>query len=338
MVGGLPPEPQQMGNVIDVSAFAQAQAQAAAEPGQEPPAAEPQPPAPAPNPEPPAAAFDFKATFGEDFGDADRIKATLEEYKTIKEKVGEYESKLKSYDGVEDPYVKSLLNWVREGKDRATHDIVYHSDPEKLDAAGKVAVMMQVQDGLTPEQAMLIVEDRYKLGEDYDQEDRSVRAARALLEADANKAHKFLAEFRAKESQPLPQWDGQAHIKAWQGHIETTVKGLSSIDLPDGSKYEVPKESLQALQAHIETIVGTEEVDLDLGNPKSKETLGVIAKDFLKAREFDNIINHMKTQWEKAKILEQSHATPPRGTPPAQAAGLEGKYAWMQSGVPPLQY
>lgn len=273
-------------------------------------------------------AFNPGQVFGEGYDTVDKVKEALTAASELKGKVVEYEAKLKE-STVEDPYIKSLIEWNKQGKSKETHDLVYYSDPSKLSLADKVALQLRLETGLSPEKAMKVVNHKYKLGDDYDAEDPEVDIARTMLEVDAKKAHDQIEQFRAKESAPTPTFDYAAQVSSWKPQIETTVNTLKELEIQPGVKYPVRAETIEAARQHIEGILLSDGVEMSAKDPEQQKVMQNIASDFIKAREMENILKFSQTEWEKKQIREQSNIPPITPATPVTPTG--GKSEWWRT-------
>lgn len=275
--------------------------------------------------------FKPELLFGEGYDTVDKVKEALGTATELKSKVAEYEAKLKE-SAIEDPYIKSLVEWNKQGKSKDTHDLVYFSDPTKLSLADKVALQLQLESGLSPEKAMKVVNHKYKLGEDYDAEDPEVDIARTMLEVDAKKAHDHIEQFRAKESAPTPTFDYSAQVSSWKPQIESTINTLKELEMPFGVKYPVRAETIESAKAHIESILLSDGVEMNVKDPDQQKVIQNIASDYIKAREMDNILKFSHTEWEKSVIREKSNIPPDTATTPKTPA--VGMNDWMRTAQP----
>lgn len=278
------------------------------------------PPAPeaktTPAQEPELPVFNPKEIFGEEYGDPEKIK---QEWSRLKSLSGEYEKLKGEYEkskAPEDPYLKSLSDWIGQGKDRKLHDLVYESDPSAMTPQQKVALKLQIDKGLSPEKAMRFVEHQYKLGEGFDPEDVDVDMARTMLEMDAVDAHKYLEQFRAKASEPVPSFDYAAQVKAWEPHVTSTLNTLKEIPLMDDIKYPVSQDTYSGALAHINAVLSTEGVQMSHADPEQVRAVSQIARDFIVAKELDNILKYYRTEWEKQVIKKESNIPGPSGEQP----------------------
>lgn len=264
--------------------------------------------------------FNPKEIFGEEYGDVDAVKQEWERLKSVK---GEYEKLRGEYEkskAPEDPYLQSLTDWVRQGKDRKLHDLVYESNPENLTPQQKVALKLQIETGLTADEAMRLVEHQYKLGEGFDPEDADVQVAQISLKVAATEAHKYLDQFRAKASEPAPTFDYAAQVKSWEPHVTSTLGTLKEIPLSDDIKYPVSQETYNAALSHINAVLGTEGVQMDHRDPAQITAIKQMARDFIVARELDSILKYQRTEWEKQVIKKESNIPTATGEKPVVQA------------------
>jgi len=329
--GTPPPEPAQMEEIIIPSAVV------TPEPTKTPTEPSPTPevsatePTPAP-PTPVAGEFKPEVIFGEEYDSLDKVKAELQAAKELKGKVTEYESKLKE-TVVEDPYIRSLIDWTKQGKDRSLHDLVYASDPSKMTPEQKVAMKLQVDTGLSPQEASEYVTSKYMIGEDFDESDPQVRKARLELKIDSTTADKELSQWRAKQMEAVPEFDYQAQAKSWEPHIQATVNTVKELELPNGTKFPVPQTVLEGVQNHIKTVLTTEGVEMNASDPEQQKMVQSIAMDYIKARSFEDAMKYLTIEMEKAKIKESSVIPPTKPTTP-HTPGKGGTHGWMSTAAP----
>lgn len=282
--------------------------------------------------DPPATPpVDLKSIFGEEYGDADKVKSLLGELPTLRERIAEYEKKVKAVD--ENPYIKSRLAWQQEGRDESLHDLVYYNDPAKMTPEQKVALKLQIDHGLSPQEAEQYVNLTYKIGEDYDAEDPSVVQARMQLKIDGGAADKFINQWREQQTQPVPKYDYAAQVQSWTPQIEKSIEGLKGIELIDGIKYIGDDQGLADVRNHLSSVLSTEGVQMDLSSPQDVQALQTMARDHYIARNFDKIVGYLRNEWEKAQNLKNSNVPTPAGnqTPPpagkSQEAAIFGQIA-----------
>jgi hypothetical protein len=292
---------------------------------------EPEQPATPPAPEAPKPdAFNPKEIFGEDYDSVDRVKEVLGKAKEYEGRLAEYEKKIKESE-TEDPYIRSLITWNKQGKDRQLHDLVYFSDPSKMEPQEKIALKLQIESGVSREEAMAYVAHTYKLGEDFDAEDQAVKAAQVAMKIDANSADRFISEWREKESQPAPTFDYAAQVQTWTPHIDATVQGLKSFEVMDGISFQADDKMLADVTDHIKTVLGTEGVEMDASDPKQMEALKTMATEHFVAKNFKNILTWYRNEWEKAATLKESNARPSAGQPMGESKGVKSPTSWMQN-------
>lgn len=279
---------------------------------------------------------DFKpeVIFGEGFDSVDKVKAELAAAKELKDKVAQYESQLKAAQ-VEDPYIKSLIDWTKQGKDRSLHDLVYHSDPQKMTPEQKVALKLQIETGLSAQDAADYVASKYMIGEDFDESDATVRKARLEMKIDSTLADKELSQWREKQMAPVQGYDYQAQVKSWEPHVQATVNTVKELELAPGIKYPVPADVLAGVQEHINKVLGTEGVEMDASDAEQQKAVQSMASDYIKARTFESALKYLTVEMEKARIRENSNI--PKPSPQTPQVVSNGSHVWMK-GAAPLPY
>lgn len=294
------------------------------------PIVEPIPPASPASEAPKPDAFNPKEIFGEDYDSVDRVKEVLGKAKEYEGRIAEYEKKMKESE-IEDPYIKSLISWNKQGKDRQLHDLVYFSDPSKMEPQEKIALKLQIESGVSREEAMAYVAHTYKLGDDFDVEDQAVKAAQVAMKIDANSADRFISEWREKESQPAPTFDYASQVQAWTPHIDATVQSLKSFEVLDGIAFQADDKMIADVAGHIKAVLGTEGVEMDVNDPKQLEALKTMATEHFVAKNFKNILTWYRNEWEKSATLKESNARPVAGQPLGESKGGKTATSWMQN-------
>ncbi len=291
------------------------------------PEAKPAPAEPAPVP-----AFKPEEIFGQEFGEIGKVKSEWERLKSLEQEHSKIKAEYEK-SKVEDPYLQSLISWTKEGKDRQKHDLVYFSDPTKMSPQEKVALKLQIDKGLSAEKALRFVEHQYKLGEEFDAEDVDVEMARTMLEMDAVDAHKYIEQFRAKESAVAPAFDYAAQVQSWKPQIESTLGTLKEIPLLDDIKFPVSQDTIKGATAHIEAVLGTEGVEMDAKSPEQQQAVAKMVKDYIIANEMDNILKYYRTEWEKKAIAKESNIPQQNGQTPVKTASAFDKYKHLPSNI-----
>jgi len=272
------------------------------------------PDAPQATPAPTPTVPDFKAIFGDEYDNEEKVKGVLKEYGELKGKLTEYEQKVADLDHDND-YIKSLRTAIKNGRSQESHDKVYYSDPTKMTPAEKVALQMQWDDGIDAATANKLVNYKYKLGEQHDVDDPDVDMARTLLEVDAKKAEKFIEQHRQRESAPVVDDSLQKQIQAWTPIVPSIASSVAEITIPGSDyKHKVSSDTIKAVEKFLVDFVSDEGVEVDINNPQAKEELHQIAQKEIWWREKENIMKAMHTEWEKAEIRKKSVVPPPQGT------------------------
>ena len=260
-------------------------------------------------PSAPEPSFDFKAIFGDDLDSADKVKQTLTEY----------QSRLKELETREPDFANDDLRFknyaLKAGFDEPKANILKSvKDGTLTDPKDIVAARLQVEYGWDKQRVDNYMNRTYKLGEEYDAEDPDVQAAKDQLEMTAVIAKSFLQEQADKVQVPQKvdyQSIVQQQLETWKPVLPNLVKDNSVLKVADGIDYAVPQETLDAVGKY-----ALEVLNLEAGYDPvkhGKEMSELINKEVW-YREKDNILNYVKTEFEKKAIREKANVPTPSGT------------------------
>ena len=260
-------------------------------------------------PSAPEPSFDFKAIFGDDLDSADKVKQTLTDY----------QSRLKELETREPDFANDDLRFknyaLKAGFDEPKANILKSvKDGTLTDPKDIVAARLQVEYGWDKQRVDNYMNRTYKLGEEYDAEDPDVQAAKDQLEMTAVIAKSFLQEQADKVQVPQKvdyQSIVQQQLETWKPVLPNLVKDNSVLKVADGIDYAVPQETLDAVGKY-----ALEVLNLEAGYDPAKhgkEMSELINKEVW-YRERNNILNYVKTEFEKKAIREKANVPVPGGT------------------------
>lgn len=263
---------------------------------------------PTPTPQP---VFNPKETFGDEFESVEKVKARLDEYKSLSEKVKELEG---SKIVLASDYVRDLNAALLQGISQKAFDQVYHSDPEKLDAAEKLQLQLQWKHGYNAEEAKLVVDHKYKLGDDYDSDDPDVKVARLMLTADSKEAESFLSQYRQKQLTPPSKPDQTQIVQAWEPIIPSIIEKAKTIKINDLT-YEVPQEIAAQVKQEVIDLLGND-FQGDSKNPEHQAYMQNLVAERIKVLTFESAMQYFLTEQDKKKIAEEAHPSKVHGQNP----------------------
>lgn len=108
-------------------------------------------------------------------------------------------------------------------------------EPSKLSDSDAKLLAMQWKEGITLDEAQLLMNHRYKLGidpntdEEYDETDPLVRAARVELKIAAREDKKWINEFKEQQLQNPVERQTKETVKAWEYKVDPIVSQFKSI-------------------------------------------------------------------------------------------------------------
>jgi hypothetical protein len=278
--------------------------------------------APTPTPQP---AFNPREAFGDEFESVDKVKARLDEYKSLSEKVKELEGK---QTVLANDYVRDLNGALLQGISKEAFDQVYHSNPEKLDAAEKLQLQLQWKHGYSAEDAKLVVDHKYKLGDEHDSDDPDVKVARLMLTADSKEADAFLSQYRQKQLTPPSKPDQTQIVQAWEPIIPSIIEKAKSIKI-DNLTYEVPQEIAAQVKKEVTDLLAND-FQGDSKNPEHQAYMQNLVEERIKVLTYESAMRYFLTEQDKKAIAEKANPSKVLGENPqgistdkAQSEALE---------------
>lgn len=263
-------------------------------------------PTPAPQP-----IFNPKEAFGAEYDSVEQVKARLDEYKTLTEKVKELESK---QTVLANDYVRDLNAALLQKISKEAFDQVYFSDPEKLDAAEKLQLQLQWKHGYSAEDAKLVVERKYNLGDDYDSDDPDVKVARLMLTADSKEAESFLSQYRQQQLTPPSKPDQTQIVTAWEPIIPSIIEKVKTIKINDLT-YEVPQEITAQVKQEVIDLLGND-FQGDSKNPEHQAYMQNLVAERIKVLTFESAMQYFLTEQDKKAIAEKANPSKVLGENP----------------------
>ena len=280
------------------------------------PAAPQEPPAPAavvtptPTPtEPTPPVPTFSEMFEGKYNSADDVKKVL----------SDYEARVKELETREPDFANDDLRFknyaLKAGFDEPKANVLKAvKDGTLTDPKDIVAARLQIEFGWDKQRVDNYMNRTYKLGEEYDAEDPDVMAAKDQLEMTAVIAKSFLQDQADKVQVPQKvdyQSIVQQQVENWKPVLPNIVKENSVLKVADGIDYAVPQETLASVEKY-----ALEVLNMEAGydpSQHSKEMSELINKEVW-YRERNNILNYVKTEYEKKAIRDKANVPVPSGT------------------------
>lgn len=237
----------------------------------------------------------------------------------VKKVLSDYEARVKELETREPDFANDDLRFknyaLKAGFDEPKANVLKAvKDGTLTDPKDIVAARLQIEFGWDKQRVDNYMNRTYKLGEEYDAEDPDVMAAKDQLEMTAVIAKSFLQEQADKVQVPQKvdyQSIVQQQVENWKPVLPNIVKENSVLKVADGIDYAVPQETLASVEKY-----ALEVLNMEAGydpSQHSKEMSELINKEIW-YRERNNILNYVKTEYEKKAIRDKANVPVPNGT------------------------
>ena len=237
----------------------------------------------------------------------------------VKKVLSDYEARVKELETREPDFANDDLRFknyaLKAGFDEPKANVLKAvKDGTLTDPKDIVAARLQIEFGWDKQRVDNYMNRTYKLGEEYDAEDPDVMAAKDQLEMTAVIAKSFLQDQADKVQVPQKvdyQSIVQQQVENWKPVLPNIVKENSVLKVADGIDYAVPQETLASVEKY-----ALEVLNMEAGydpSQHSKEMSELINKEVW-YRERNNILNYVKTEFEKKAIREKANVPTPSGT------------------------
>lgn len=246
----------------------------------------------------------------------------------LKSRLAELEEKANK-DPFASPYVKALNEAAAKGIPVEVFNAVYSVDPKNLTPAQAISLKYQWEAGLSKEEADTLVQNKYRLGEEYDETDPDVKRSRIELKVDAAMATTFIESHRAKELTSPVEQQVQQNLSTWQPVIGPLVQTYGSFKMPEGiADYAVSPDTLKAATELMNSVISSPGFSADPSADRAQ--VEMIARNYITATEHPKIVEHIKQQYEAKMatalremelkhIQDKSNPRPAGGTPAPNA-------------------
>jgi len=237
----------------------------------------------------------------------------------VKKVLSDYEARVKELETREPDFANDDLRFknyaLKAGFDEPKANVLKAvKDGTLTDPKDIVAARLQIEFGWDKQRVDNYMNRTYKLGEEYDAEDPDVMAAKDQLEMTAVIAKSFLQDQADKVQVPQKvdyQSIVQQQVENWKPVLPNIVKENSVLKVADGIDYAVPQETLASVEKY-----ALEVLNMEAGydpSQHSKEMSELINKEVW-YRERNNILNYVKTEYEKKAIRDKANVPVPSGT------------------------
>jgi hypothetical protein len=207
-------------------------------------------------------------------------------------------------------YVKGLNDAIKNGIDPEVYASIAHLDPEKTTDRDALVLKYQWSDKLTEEEASLLVDREYRLGEDEDPEDEDVKFARIKAKTAANQARQFLNEHKVDQLTPPFEKQVSRQREAWANHLQKAIEPFKTLKVSGKSgEFEIPvsEGALKKAQDALADVINTGKV-MAQPDERGMEMAQSVIKAHLITNNLADIIDYLHDQFQTAAA--QDHHNP----------------------------
>jgi len=274
------------------------------------------PPAPPAPPAPSPEADFLKGILGGKFTKAEELNTYLSELETKVNSTPE--------DPFVNSYVKSLNEAIRNGIDPEVFAEVSSIDIDTLDAKEALVLQHMWQDKLSREEAVLLVDNKYRFGENENAEDTEVKLARINAKTDSNKAKEFLKTHQQEALTPPAEKLIAEQQKAWEPVYSQITEPLKTLKIEGKSgvfTLPVNAEVMQQAETLVREIISSGMFDVKPDKEGIEFARNVAYKEIL-ANSLPAILDGVADYYRLEAIKQQHNPKPPGGqTPPPASEG-----------------
>lgn len=270
-------------------------------------------PEPVPAPQSSTETDLLKGILGGKFNKADELSAYITEL--------EQKANREPENPFANNYIKSLNEAVRNGIDPEVFAQVASVDVENLSPKDALVLQLMWNDKLTKEDAELLVDSKYRLGTDENEESQEVKIARITAKTDANKAKEFLKAHQESSLTPPTEKIIAQQQEAWSKAYDQVTEPYKSIEIKGKSgslNLPVSSESMQKANELVREIIDSGMFEV-MPDQNGLEFARQIAYKEIIANELPNILDAISDYYKNQAITAQHNPRIPNGnsgTPP----------------------
>lgn len=221
-------------------------------------------------------------------------------------------------------YVKSLNEAIRNGIDPEVFAEVSRIEVDKLDPKEALVLQHMWQDKLSRDEAVLLVENKYRLGEGENEEDTEVKLARINAKTDSNKAKEFLKTHQQEALTPPAEKLIAEQQKAWEPVYSQITEPLKTIKIEGKSgtfTFPVNADIMKQAEGLVRDVISSGMFDVKPDKEGLEFARNIAYKEIL-ANSLPAILDGI-SDYYRLEAIKQQHNPRPAGaqTPPAPAEG-----------------
>jgi len=179
--------------------------------------------------------------------------------------VSELEGREPSDEIFASDYVRNLNEAIRAGIDPEVFNTVASLDLDEMSPKDALILQYQMKDGLSWEDAELLVNETYRLDDEmYSDDDPQTKMARIKAKVDANEAYEFLTQFQQEALTPPIERQIEMQKRAWEPVLPKVLDSFKTLEFEGkAGKYQFPvsQESQRAAQELFAEVLDTGIID-----------------------------------------------------------------------------
>jgi len=268
------------------------------------------------------------------FKSIDDLKSTTsasKEVKNLQKKIAELESIIPA-----DESSKNLIKFLKEGGTAEKYLKLQELDVTKMSDRDKMVQLHVLKNGLSKDEAENLVDETYRLSEEEDADDRSVKAARTKLKIDAKgDAEGFLNKWRQEAVVPQSELKAQQLAAKWEDTVPKVIDNISdattfSFD-KQTYKYNLTKEQKDELAETFKEAITNIPDNIDPNTPEGMKYASEMANFLTWGKHGRSIAHAMIESYKANEIKRKANTTVGLPAQNAESGNVDVESALLQS-------
>jgi len=241
----------------------------------------------------------------------DELKSTLSVKKEL-EKLQKENLELKAIAPTDDNS-KKLFTFLKDGGTLDAFQKLQKLD-SKMSARDKMVEYYVLKHEIPKDNAEAIVDEKYKTSEDWDETDRSVKAARAMLEIDAKQeADTFINKWKQDAVTPKEDLKAQQLAEKWGESIPKVIETISDATKfsfgGNSYKYNFTKEQSDSLADDLKGAIQNIPDNIDPNTPQGKEYISQMGEFLAWGKHGRSMTNAILESHKANEIKKKANTT-----------------------------
>jgi hypothetical protein len=267
------------------------------------------------------------------FKSIDDLKSTTsasKEVQKLQKKIAEMENFIPT-----DESSKNLVKFLKEGGTAEKFIKLQELDVTKMSDRDKMVQLHVLKNGLSKDEAENLVDETYRLSDDEDDTDRTVKAARTRLKIDAKgDAEGFLNKWRQEAVVPQSDLKAQQLAAKWEDSVPKVIDNVSdattfSFD-KQTYKYNFTKEQKDELAETFKEAVANIPDNIDPNTPEGLKYATDMASFLTWGKHGRSIAHAMIESYKANEIKRKANTTVGLPAQNADAGHVDEETAMLQ--------